>query len=69
MPIIDAVKRRDCSGVQDATGRPPRSFEAFARDYAPMFSLHGTARCGNLTNRFALLTPEKAIIDFTDNHR
>lgn len=26
------------SGVQDATGRSPRSFEAFAHDYAPMFS-------------------------------
>lgn len=26
------------SGVQDATGKAPRSFETFARDYAPMFS-------------------------------
>src|SRR5919107_230734 len=26
------------SGVQDATGKAPRSFEEFARDYAPMFS-------------------------------
>lgn len=26
------------SGVQDATGKAPRSFEVFARDYAPMFS-------------------------------
>jgi uncharacterized protein YbjT (DUF2867 family) len=26
------------SGVQDATGKPPRSFETFARDYAPMFN-------------------------------
>jgi uncharacterized protein YbjT (DUF2867 family) len=26
------------SGVQDATGRPPRAFSAFARDYAPAFS-------------------------------
>lgn len=26
------------SGVQDATGKPPRSFETFARDYVPIFS-------------------------------
>ena len=26
------------SGVQDATGKPPRSFEAFAHDYGMMFS-------------------------------
>jgi uncharacterized protein YbjT (DUF2867 family) len=26
------------SGVQDAIGKAPRSFEEFARDYAPMFS-------------------------------
>lgn len=26
------------SGVQAATGKPPRRFETFARDYAPMFS-------------------------------
>ncbi|MBW4689351.1 MAG: SDR family oxidoreductase [Komarekiella atlantica HA4396-MV6] len=26
------------SGVQDATGKAPRSFETFAHDYAPMFS-------------------------------
>jgi uncharacterized protein YbjT (DUF2867 family) len=26
------------SGVQDATGKPPRAFSAFARDYAPAFS-------------------------------
>src|SRR5918993_2448598 len=26
------------SGVQDALGKAPRSFEEFARDYAPMFS-------------------------------
>lgn len=26
------------SGVRDATGRPPRPFSAFARDYAPAFS-------------------------------
>jgi hypothetical protein len=26
------------SGVQDATGRPPRAFSAFARDYAPALS-------------------------------
>ena len=26
------------SGVQDTTGKAPRSFETFARDYAPMFS-------------------------------
>jgi uncharacterized protein YbjT (DUF2867 family) len=25
-------------GVQDATGKPPRSFDEFARDYAPAFS-------------------------------
>ena len=25
-------------GVQDATGKPPRTFSAFARDYAPAFS-------------------------------
>jgi uncharacterized protein YbjT (DUF2867 family) len=25
-------------GVRDALGRPPRSFDAFARDYAPMFT-------------------------------
>lgn len=26
------------SGVQNATGKAPRSFETFAHDYAPMFS-------------------------------
>jgi uncharacterized protein YbjT (DUF2867 family) len=26
------------SGVNQALGRPPRSFEEFARDYAPLFS-------------------------------
>jgi hypothetical protein len=26
------------SGVQDATGKAPRSFEEFARDFAGMFS-------------------------------
>ncbi len=26
------------SGVQDATGKPPRDFETFAHDYAPIFS-------------------------------
>jgi uncharacterized protein YbjT (DUF2867 family) len=26
------------TGVQDATGKPPRSFDDFARDYAPAFS-------------------------------
>lgn len=26
------------SGIQDATGKPPRSFDEFARDYAPAFS-------------------------------
>ena len=26
------------SGVEDATGMPPRSFDSFARDYAPAFS-------------------------------
>jgi uncharacterized protein YbjT (DUF2867 family) len=27
------------TGVQDATGKPPRSFDDFTRDYAPAFSL------------------------------
>jgi uncharacterized protein YbjT (DUF2867 family) len=26
------------SGIEDATGKPPRSFDDFARDYAPAFS-------------------------------
>jgi hypothetical protein len=44
MPVEDYAhyRRGEASaltqGVQDATGKAPRTFSAFARDYAPAFS-------------------------------